>query len=196
MKLIFIDTLTFNKFSEMQDVNDSTVVLLNTNKSKTISVSNFKFLLETDSIINFLDITKSTDRLCIGFAIGNYFTKNFGTDFCPDEIVFYSKDAVYIEIAEMLEELFKIDITVYGIESNITFEDIFPIENEQQVNDINNNEEVKAELKDALKKWEDGRLPAEDVRAKFTKRQIHNELVTLYGTNGAVLYRKHFQKLK
>ena len=35
MKLIFIDTLTFNKFSEMKDVNASTVVLLNTNKSKT-----------------------------------------------------------------------------------------------------------------------------------------------------------------
>lgn len=187
MKLIFIDTLTFNKFSEMQDVNDSTVVLLNTNKSKTISVSNFKFLLETDSIINFLDITKSTDRLCIGFAIGNYFTKNFGTDFCPDEIVFYSKDAVYIEIAEMLEELFKIDITVYGIESNLTLEDVFSIENEQQVND---------ELKDALKKWKEGRLSAKDVSTRFTKQQIHNKLVTLYGATGSVHYRKHFQKLK
>ena len=87
----------------------------------------------------------------------------------------------------MLEELFKIDIEVYGIESDITLEDVFSVENEQQVND---------ELKNALKEWKEGRLSATDVSTKFTKQQIHNNLVTLYGATGSVHYRKHFQKLK
>ena len=201
MKLIFIDTLTFNNFSEMQDTTkDDVVVLLNTNKSKTISINNFKFLLETDATINFLDITKSTDRFYIGFAIGNYFSKNSDTEFCPDEIIFYSKDEVYIEISEMLQELFKIDITVYGLESNLTLEDTSTTKNEQQVNDANNNEGVEnkldtLKLNDALKEWKEGRLSKKDVSARFTKRQIHNELVALYGASGAVLYRKHFKKL-
>lgn len=199
MKLIFIDTLTFNKFSEIQDITkDDTVVLLNNSKSKTISVSNFKFLLETNATINFLNIIKSTDRFYIGFAIGNYFTKNFYIELCPDEIVFYSKDEVYIEISEMLEKLFKTDITVYGIESNLILEDTSITENEQQVNDANNNEGVenkpsKLKLKGALKEWKAGRLSDKEVKARFSKQQIHNELVTLYGTKGSVLYRKHFK---
>lgn len=198
MKLIFIDTLTFNKFSEMQDItNEDTVVLLNASKSKTISVSNFKFLLETNATINFLNITKSTDRFYIGFAIGNYFTKNFYIELCPDEIVFYSKDEVYIEISEMLEKLFKTDITVYGIESNLILEDT-STKNEQQVNDANNNEGVenkpgKLKLKGTLKEWKEGRLSEKEVKARFSKQEIHNELVTLYGTNGSVLYRKYFK---
>lgn len=196
MKLIFIDTLTFNKFSEIQDITkDDTVVLLNNSKSKTISVSNFKFLLETNATINFLNILKSTDRFYIGFAIGNYFTKNFYIELCPDEIVFYSKDEVYIEISEVLEKLFKTDITVYGIESNLILEDISITENEQQVNDANNNEGVENEqqVKDTLNEWKEGRLSEKEVKARFSKQEIHNELVTLYGTNGSVLYRKYFK---
>lgn len=200
MKLIFIDTLTFNKFSEMQDItNEDTVVLLNASKSKTISVSNFKFLLETNATINFLNIIKSTDRFYIGFAIGNYFTKNFYIELCPDEIVFYSKDEVYIEISEVLEKLFKTAITVYGIESNLILEDTSITENEQQVNDASNNDGVENEsdeLKGVLKEWEEGRLSEKDVRDRFSKQQIYNELVTLYGATGLVLYRKHFKDLK
>lgn len=196
MKLIFIDTLTFNKFSEIQDITkDDTVVLLNNSKSKTISVSNFKFLLETNATINFLNILKSTDRFYIGFAIGNYFTKNFYIELCPDEIVFYSKDEVYIEISEVLEKLFKTDITVYGIESNLILEDTSITENEQQVNDANNNEGVENEqqVKDALKEWKEGKLSEKEVKARFAKQQIHNELKTLYGADGTVLYREYFK---
>lgn len=196
MKLIFIDTLTFNKFSEIQDITkDDTVVLLNNSKSKTISVSNFKFLLETNATINFLNILKSTDRFYIGFAIGNYFTKNFYIELCPDEIVFYSKDEVYIEISEVLEKLFKTAITVYGIESNLILEDTSTTKNEQQVNDANNNEGVENEqqVKDALKEWKEGKLSEKEVKARFAKQQIHNELKTLYGADGTVLYREYFK---